>query len=630
MPIVVAPPTPEISTSLMSPAAGNIPGSPSTMSTASGRSPGMSTTGEGVATHSRKPQRYNRQPQVMGGGGNLVMNTTAMSLPAWVQHSASKEWCWCTICVCVNSPPSKPLSRGDVLFRGGVESCSSFESWSETELQRYRLPKIVRAVLAADRWMAPFQKLCCGLEPAARVQQYHMPTPRPSFRTQNDTVHISLSVETTGKRGIAPFLYPCIMPLLHTHLTSPSSALKTSTSRATKLFTPSSVCLYTFLSRCLYWCLLVPRGLLHANGINLLLVGPGVALAGVADAGSVAGARLVVHVLAAGRLLHDGRPAVALALAAVAQVAAVALAQAALQVPVPVALRRVHFVLQHAHVSVDVLPPCLRILKEFTRIDVQLNGMTRESYLIHLLAKLVTDHSAAKRQQKGPTAYAPSRASPDARETSDSTTSAARAYRPPAKLPCPPFFLFNILGDNIPRRATVVERLARSPPTRANRFRFREGSLPDSRMWESCRTRLLFGGFSRGCPVSPALSFRRCCILTSITLIGSQNLAVIWAPVHNVRLVVVTLLESGTTTSYSYNSSHPVWQALYECLQDTHEDSSQFLVQPFHELSNGFWPRLTRPHPAIQFVPKMFYRVKIGALGRASPIGEHCCRRITA
>ncbi|KAJ8866578.1 hypothetical protein PR048_032437 [Dryococelus australis] len=50
-------------------------------------------------------------------------------------------------------------------------------------------------------------------------------------------------------------------------------------------------------------------------------------------------------------------------------------------------------------------------------------------------------------------------------------------------------------------------------------------------------------------------------------------------------------------------------------LQDIHRDSSPFLLQPFHELSNGFWPHLTSPHPAIQFVPKMFYRVEVGALG---------------
>ncbi|KAJ8866855.1 hypothetical protein PR048_032716 [Dryococelus australis] len=49
---------------------------------------------------------------------------------------------------------------------------------------------------------------------------------------------------------------------------------------------------------------------------------------------------------------------------------------------------------------------------------------------------------------------------------------------------------------------------------------------PDFRMWESCRTMPLVGGFSRGSPVSPALSFRRCSILTSITLIASQDLDV--------------------------------------------------------------------------------------------------------
>ncbi|KAJ8882788.1 hypothetical protein PR048_014602 [Dryococelus australis] len=46
---------------------------------------------------------------------------------------------------------------------------------------------------------------------------------------------------------------------------------------------------------------------------------------------------------------------------------------------------------------------------------------------------------------------------------------------------------------------------------------------PDSRMWE---TMPLVGGFSRGYPVSPACSFRRCSILASITLTGSHDLNV--------------------------------------------------------------------------------------------------------
>ncbi|KAJ8894232.1 hypothetical protein PR048_006844 [Dryococelus australis] len=45
------------------------------------------------------------------------------------------------------------------------------------------------------------------------------------------------------------------------------------------------------------------------------------------------------------------------------------------------------------------------------------------------------------------------------------------------------------------------------------------GSLSDFRTWESCRTLPLVGGFSRGSPVSPALSFRR-----GPTLAGSLDL----------------------------------------------------------------------------------------------------------
>ncbi|KAJ8879667.1 hypothetical protein PR048_020275 [Dryococelus australis] len=221
----------------------------------------------------------------------------------------------------------------------------------------------------------------------------------------------------------------------------------------------------------------------------------------------------------------------------------------------------------------------------------------------------------------------------------------------------------------------------------------REGSLPDFRMWESCRTMPLVGGFFLGVlPFLPVLSFRRCS-----SFIGSQDLDVknrpdhfthaqlpLWTrerererergrrvpragrrlvsvgtplPSHPSRLGAVLMTTRRpvsretrstapaarmaisslpgdlpylfehtqqraawdtapelTATSCGYNSSHPVWHALYECLQYIHGDSSPFLLQPFHEVSNGFWPRLTSPHPAIQFVPNMFYRVVVGAL----------------
>ncbi|KAJ8867915.1 hypothetical protein PR048_031724 [Dryococelus australis] len=51
---------------------------------------------------------------------------------------------------------------------------------------------------------------------------------------------------------------------------------------------------------------------------------------------------------------------------------------------------------------------------------------------------------------------------------------------------------------------TVAERLARSPPTKSNRAQSPAGS-PDFRKLESCRAMPLFGGFSRGSPVSSAL-----------------------------------------------------------------------------------------------------------------------------
>ncbi|KAJ8871130.1 hypothetical protein PR048_027434 [Dryococelus australis] len=58
------------------------------------------------------------------------------------------------------------------------------------------------------------------------------------------------------------------------------------------------------------------------------------------------------------------------------------------------------------------------------------------------------------------------------------------------------------------RRFTVAERLACSPPTKANRVQSPAGSLPNFRKWESCPTMQLVGGFFfGGFPVSPAFSF---------------------------------------------------------------------------------------------------------------------------
>ncbi|KAJ8879195.1 hypothetical protein PR048_019801 [Dryococelus australis] len=73
-------------------------------------------------------------------------------------------------------------------------------------------------------------------------------------------------------------------------------------------------------------------------------------------------------------------------------------------------------------------------------------------------------------------------------------------------------------------RGDVAVRLPASPT--AYRVRYPAGSLPDFRTWESCRTMLLIGEFSRGSPVSTALAFRRCFILASLSSshLGSQDL----------------------------------------------------------------------------------------------------------
>ncbi|KAJ8875425.1 hypothetical protein PR048_023320 [Dryococelus australis] len=69
-------------------------------------------------------------------------------------------------------------------------------------------------------------------------------------------------------------------------------------------------------------------------------------------------------------------------------------------------------------------------------------------------------------------------------------------------IPNPDFFgNYTIFKDG---GATVAERLACYPPTKAIRVQSRPG-YPDFCMWESCRTMPLVGGFSWGSPVSPTI-----------------------------------------------------------------------------------------------------------------------------
>ncbi|KAJ8874242.1 hypothetical protein PR048_025085 [Dryococelus australis] len=87
--------------------------------------------------------------------------------------------------------------------------------------------------------------------------------------------------------------------------------------------------------------------------------------------------------------------------------------------------------------------------------------------------------------------------------------------------------------------------------------------------------------------------------------------------VYGVRCCCGKSLDSHSRVpAFDSRTDHPDFGFLWlleitpgECWMDIHGDSSPFILQPFHELSNGFWPRLTSLYPAIQFVPKMFYMV---------------------
>ncbi|KAJ8896552.1 hypothetical protein PR048_001896 [Dryococelus australis] len=102
------------------------------------------------------------------------------------------------------------------------------------------------------------------------------------------------------------------------------------------------------------------------------------------------------------------------------------------------------------------------------------------------------------------------------------------------------------------KKIKVSEYLDHPPPTKAIQVQSPAGS-PDFRVWESCRAMPLTGGFSRGSPFSPTLSFRCCSILTSITLICSPDLAVNSRP--NLFTYSDSLSSEGLSSIFDYQSS---------------------------------------------------------------------------
>ncbi|KAJ8897339.1 hypothetical protein PR048_002685 [Dryococelus australis] len=139
---------------------------------------------------------------------------------------------------------------------------------------------------------------------------------------------------------------------------------------------------------------------------------------------------------------------------------------------------------------------------------------------------------------------------------------------------------------------------------------------PVFRMWESCRTILLVGGFLRGSPVSPTPSFRRCSILTSIALIGSQDLAVKSCP-----NLFTHSLTSGWKLHWSWfrwqvdrlssrhNRSSPCWPVSisspmldfddldHSRLKTLDQDSKLETLDPKHKTLD---PRLKTQNPRLQ------------------------------
>ncbi|KAJ8874313.1 hypothetical protein PR048_025159 [Dryococelus australis] len=68
-------------------------------------------------------------------------------------------------------------------------------------------------------------------------------------------------------------------------------------------------------------------------------------------------------------------------------------------------------------------------------------------------------------------------------------------------------------------RGSAVVKTTSILPRRTG-FEFPAGSSRIFAMWESCRTMQLVGGFSRGSPVSPVFTFKRCSILTLLPTHG--------------------------------------------------------------------------------------------------------------
>ncbi|KAJ8872159.1 hypothetical protein PR048_025761 [Dryococelus australis] len=168
---------------------------------------------------------------------------------------------------------------------------------------------------------------------------------------------------------------------------------------------------------------------------------------------------------------------------------------------------------------------CVALNNEVLRADE--GGMRREWSRVETQGREKRDISEKTRRTRGIVRTIPTcenqGATPPGIELVSTQWEASSLTTTPLQ---PPYKLVLSYIDGNNGRATVAERLACSPPTTAIRVQSSAGSL---RIFScgNCAGRCRWSaGFLGGSPVSPALSFWRCSVLTSITLFGSQDLDV--------------------------------------------------------------------------------------------------------
>ncbi|KAJ8865565.1 hypothetical protein PR048_033085 [Dryococelus australis] len=109
----------------------------------------------------------------------------------------------------------------------------------------------------------------------------------------------------------------------------------------------------------------------------------------------------------------------------------------------------------------------------------------------------------------------------------------------------------------------------------------------------------LVGGFSRGSPISHALSFRRCSILTSITLISSQDLAVKSRLLRSNSSLPASKLTCASSTAACRNAD----------LMGSLSSSRMMMIQPHstREWSLYYVLRMIRIPPETRFETNLAY-----------------------